>query len=156
MAVVDIIAEQDEYASNKYEIVLWPRKWAEYPGPTFDWSMHKLGQSERASIPSGAGVYSILVQPGIADHPGCSYLMYIGKTTSLRRRFGDHLSPERRERGRPKIFRLLHKYSDYLWFCYIELPPESIVHVEEWFNSAYLPPANDQHPADISKVVGAF
>lgn len=156
MAVVDIIAEQDEYVSNTYQMVLWARKWVEYPGLAFKWSVHKLGETERSNIPVGAGVYSLLVQPGIADHPGCSYLMYIGKANSLRRRFGDYLTSERRAKGRPKVFRLLNKYSEYLWFCYIELPSDCIGEVEEWFINAYHPPANDQYPAEVSKIVGAF
>src|SRR2546426_704434 len=78
------------------------------------------------NIPASPGVYSLLLRPGIADHPACSYLMYVGKTRSLRRRFREYLTREKQETGRPKIFRLLMKYPDHVWFCFTNASNDAI------------------------------
>lgn len=157
MPVADIIREQDDLAAHTWPFVLWPRKWQDCPNSGgLDWHIHKLVQTERPSIPAQPGVYSLLVQPNIAGHPSCSYLMYVGKTGSLRRRFGDYLTRERRMTGRPMILRVLSKYPDNIWFCFTPVPSESLAHIEDALLTAYLPPCNDQYPAEISKVVGAF
>ena len=91
MSVVDIIQEQDEMMAHEHHFILWPRQWKTYVD-THNWKSFRLDKTEKNHIPKRAGVYSLLVQPGIANHPACSYLMYIGKTTSLYRRFMDYLN----------------------------------------------------------------
>lgn len=157
MAVADIIKEQDEMKAHCYEFVLWPCRWQSYRcSNVHNWRLCRLVDLERDRIPDQPGVYTLLIQPGIASHPACSYLMYIGQATSLRRRFGDYLNRERRETGRPKIFRLLNKYSDHVWFCFTLVPPESLTEVEDALTAAYVPPCNDRLPSEISSVRGAF
>ena len=117
MSVVDIIQEQDEMMAHEHHFILWPRQWKTYVD-THNWKSFRLDKTEKNHIPKRAGVYSLLVQPGIANHPACSYLMYIGKTTSLYRRFMDYLNERNRDTGRPKILRVLNKYKDYVCFCY--------------------------------------
>jgi hypothetical protein len=157
MSVHDIISEQDEYKAYCQEFTLWPRKWQEYDDSwNLTWHIHRLNSNERLNIPSKAGIYTLLVQPGVADHPACSYLMYIGKTKSLRRRFGEYLNQEKKETGRPKIFRLLHKYSEHVWFCFSIVAEQELTEIEEALLTAFIPPANDQLPAQINRVTGAF
>ena len=157
MPVVDIIQEQDEFKSNKISFVLWAQKWAEFDDSLkLTWVTHRLAASESLRIPTTPGIYTLLIQPGIAYHPACSYLMYVGQTRSLRRRFGEYLQRERRETGRPKVLRLLNKYSDHVWFCYTSLAEPILTSVEDALLNAYLPPANDRYPAEISRVTEAF
>lgn len=157
MPVIDIIREQDEMKAHSHQFVLWRRKWQQYTCPSqLVWTIYRLRESERANIPDTAGIYTLLVQPGIASHPWCSYLMYVGQTRSLYRRFGEYLRDERRETGRPKIFRLLTMYSDYLWFCFSPVPIQELDSVEDALITAYMPPANDQVPAEVRQVRGAF
>lgn len=157
MAVADIINEQDEMKAHCYEFVLWRRKWHEYPDIcALDWQVYRLADHGRASIPKEPGIYTLLVQPGIAEHPACSYLMYVGQTGSLRRRFGDYLNQEKRETGRPKIFRLLNMYPDNVWFCFSLVPEADLDTVEDALLIAYMPPTNDQLPAEVSQIRRAF
>ena len=157
MAVADIIKEQDDMKAHFWDILLWPRLWQSYPcRRPCNWEICRLRDVERESVPDQPGIYTLLVQPGIADHPACSYLMYVGQTTSLHRRFGDYLNRERRETGRPKVFRLLNKYADHLWFCFSHLPKEFLTEVEDALVVAFVPPCNDQLPAEIRAVRGAF
>ena len=159
MTVNDIIEEQDEYIAHCHEFALWPRKWEEYRDVcTLDWQLHRLANSERPKIPEESGIYTLMVQPGIASHPVCSYLMYVGKTNSLRRRFGEYLNKEKRKTGRPRVFRLLNKYPDHIWFCCSLVSQTDLADVEDTLLIAYIPPTNDSHqlPAEIRKVKGAF
>lgn len=157
MTVTDVIKDQDDLAGHTYEFVLWPRQWRSYVSTrTHSWIFHRLDERERSNIPSASGIYTLLMQPGIANHPQCSNVMYVGKAVSLRNRFGEYLSKERRETGRPKIFRLLNKYDEHLWFCFTLVPKRQLQAVEDALINAYVPPCNDSLPADLRPVRGAF
>lgn len=157
MDVVDLIDAQDELKSHTAAFVLWPRQWQGYHRTLRSgWHIRPLEDAESPAIPTASGVYTILVQPGIASHPACSYLMYVGRTGNLRARFGNYLNRERRTTGRPRVLRLLNRYSDYLWFCYSRVPRNSLRAVEEDLIRAYMPPCNDQYPAELRPAVKAF
>jgi hypothetical protein len=157
VAVKDVIDEQNEYMAHGHKFTLWRRQWEEYVDAcTLDWQLHRLTDQERPGIPEEPGIYTLLIQPGIANHPACSYLMYVGKTISLHRRFGEYLNQEKRETGRPKIFRLLNMYPDHIWFCFSLVPQADLDTVEETLLVAYIPPANDQLPAEVRGPAGAF
>lgn len=157
MAVADIIDEQDELAAHRWTFSLWPKMWSEYGGTkNITWSMVKLNKARRTTIPDRPGIYTLLVQPGIARHPANSCLMYAGKAKSLRSRFGQYLNKERKERGRPLIFRLLTKYDGHIWFCFAQFPAVALKSAEDALILAFLPPANKIYPARISKVMAAF
>lgn len=157
MAVVDVIAEQNEEKIHTIQFVLWPRKWQEFSDVCIlNWQFHRLVDFERRSIPDESGIYTLLVQPGIANHPVCSYVMYVGKTTSLRRRFGEYLNKEKRETGRPKIFWLLNTYPDHTFFCCAPVSETDLKSVEDALTAAYRPPANSRFSAEVRQARRAF
>jgi len=47
-------------------------------------------------------------------------------------------------------------YQDYIYFCYTTVLEEDLTEVEDNLLIAYIPPANDQYPAEIRKITGAF
>ena len=154
--VSDIIKFQNGMREHQHSFTLWPQQWATYPN-SHDWQRAKLDDAERGNVPDTPGIYTLLTLPGTAGHPCCSYLMYVGKANSLRRRFGDYLGKERRESGRPKVFRFLNQYSAHIWFCFTQVEKGDLRDVEDGLLVAYLPPLNDQFPAEFNKVVrGAF
>ncbi len=152
---VDIIQAQNEMRIHQYSFTLWPQRWATY-SEMHEWKLSKLIASERDKIPIGSGIYTLLTIPEIANHPACSYLMYVGQTVSLRRRFGEYLNQEQRESGRPKIFRFLKMYSKQVWFCFTLVDPSLLDATEEGLKNAYIPPLNDRYSGVLGKVVGAF
>ena len=157
MSVVDITDDQDERMKHLWQFTLWPRQWQSYQSePPYQWEMYKLIESERQNIPDSAGVYTIIVQPQVFTHPACMYLMYAGKSRSLRRRFGEYLNERSRRTGRPKLLRVLNKYPDHTWFCFSVVPEARISSVEDALLSAYIPPCNDRFPAPISRIGDAF
>ena len=157
MPVDDIVHAQDELASHRYAFFLHPTYWLKCACDDIaSWQMVKLSQAGKDYVPSEPGIYTLLVQPGIVCHPACSYLMYVGKTTTLKRRFREYLHEAQRETGRPKIMRLITKYPDHTWFCFRIVSAENLERVEDALIAAYLPPANDKFPAEVRPAIGAF
>ncbi|MFQ6041067.1 MAG: hypothetical protein ACE5PV_09440 [Candidatus Poribacteria bacterium] len=69
----------------------------------------------------------------------------------------EYINEKQSETGRPKVVRLLNKYQGYLYFCCSTVPSSiPIESVEEALLKAFLPPCNDQFPAEVSRVIGAF
>ena len=70
--------------------------------------------------------------------------------------FREYLSKERKESGRPKLFRFLNIYPDQVWFCFTSVDAALLDNVENGLKNAYIPPLNDAYSGELSKVVGAF
>jgi excinuclease UvrABC nuclease subunit len=151
---VDIVRETDEMKGCIQHFALWPRQWGTYT-QSHTWENEKLETANATQIPKSPGIYTLIIQPGVAGHP-CSYLMYVGKTRSLRRRFREYLRMERREDGRPKISYFLNKYDQFVYFCYTLVSIEALDVVEEGLMNAYLPPLNEEYEGTISSSVRAF
>jgi len=155
--VHDVIEQQDALIQRQYVFILSTDHWAAYADDTIkDWHLERLQQSRKTKIPVSSGIYTLLVQPDIARHPACSYLMYVGQAVNLRKRFGEYLNKERRASGRPKIFRLLNIYTDHVWFAFTRVSEASLTSVEDALVEAHLPPCNDRLPATITKARNAF
>jgi excinuclease UvrABC nuclease subunit len=155
MTVVDILKEQDNVSSHRLSFILMPKLWQEYR-VSHNWVMHPCNQAQKSLIPDIPGIYTLLVQPGIASHPSCSYLMYVGKATSLKRRFGEYFSERKRATGRPNIIFLFNKFENNLWFCYTTINKDQLSSVENALIDAYMPPLNDQIQAKAKKGIRAF
>lgn len=152
---VDIVAAQDEYKVHMWDICLWPRQWQTCClDLSLSWQSVELSNSQRSEVPQYAGVYSLVVRPGIAGHPACSYLMYLGKAKDLRQRFIDYLTVERHKR--PKVLRLLEKYRGYIQFFYSGVDEKELDDMEEQLINAFVPPCNAKFTGEISTVKGAF
>ena len=155
IGAADFIKETEELKAHVQQFILSPRQWATYTR-SHNWWTRRLLPSNRRRIPYGPGVYTLILQPSIAGHPHCSYLMYVGRTKSLRIRFGKYLRSERGPLGRPKEVYFLNKYDEYVWFCYARHQMRLIKVVEGRLISAYLPPLNDEVEGIIGKARRAF
>jgi hypothetical protein len=106
-------------------------------------------------IPRDAkGVYCFIAQPGIANHPYCSYLLYVGKVENqmFRQRYIQYLRERKQgdEARRPHVSRMLQKWDGFLHFCFARIEDENqITSVEDALLGAYLPPHNRIFPAHI-------
>lgn len=155
----DLIAnDQDDLSKYRYEFFLWRTRWNSYTNPLssdLNWNYIQLLSSERQLIPDVSGIYALVLKPGIANHHFVSYLMYIGQTTSLKRRFGDYLS-ECSNPDRMKVFKMIRLYSNLLWFYYASVPAEQLTPVEDSLLETYIPPINSRFPTTIRHAVAAF
>ncbi len=114
---------------------MWPKQWSSCTH-VLEWRTVALNQGCRSKVPTSAGIYSLVVNPEIAGHPGCSYLMYVGKATDLRRRFGEYLTTERTRR--PKIVRLLEMYTGHIAFYYSRVALDALGPAEEQLINGFI------------------
>jgi hypothetical protein len=157
--IVDAKASLGKYAVERF--ILSPERWntgANLKG--LAWKVVKFDIKNAQSIPDdSSGVYSFVVKPGIAEHPECSVLLYVGKADvqSLQKRFKQYFREKCNKKGRPKIRYMLSAWEDYLWFCYAPIADKGKVHgIEQTLIGAYIPPMNEQYPAEIRSAVKAF
>ncbi len=161
---VDVfISEVREAKSFVERFILWPKRWREYLRDhgdiTFEWQRFRLDLSEAEDVPDKPGVYTILIEPGIAGHPHCSFLVYVGKAEkqTLKTRFKQYLTSEQKPKARPYIIYLMREYADYLVFCCSELPVGvGADKAEQALQEGYIPPYCRALPATIRRVIGAF
>jgi hypothetical protein len=122
--------------------------------------MVPFDKANQVHVPNDkGGVYTFVVKPDIANHPSCSYLLYVGKTQrqTLRKRFLQYFSERDRNKGRPLIQKMLTLWKDHIWFCFAPIDDRGIIHnVEEALIGAYVPPMNNEFPADIRPAMGAW
>lgn len=136
-------------------MILSPSQWKACQLPVdLRWKAVPFMDSYARQIPETCGVYTFLVQPGIANHPQCSYLLYVGKTEEqdFRRRYRQYLREKKvgDESRRPHMTEMLEKWDGFLWFCYASVQCHLIDKVEKALLTAYLPPTNKDFPAKVS------
>jgi len=155
---VDFIEELKEAKSHKHSIVLWPRRWRLYDPPLqLQWKIVPFSKESLKKLPEKPGVYAFLIQPRVADL-SASYPMYIGETERpLRVRCQEYLQEAAKDLGRPKVIALLRMYRDFLYFsCAVVEGNISPSVVEDKLLETFLPPANDEFPATVSRIVKAW
>jgi len=149
---------------KKYHIdrvILSPERWASFATPVqLSWAVVKFDQSQQDHIPDDkGGVYTFVVKPGITDHPECAYLLYVGKAEqqSLRKRFVQYFYERNARKGRPKVQKMLNLWERHLWFCYATIEDTNqISDIEQSLIGAYLPPMNDEFPAEVRRAMKAW
>ncbi|MDG7044843.1 MAG: GIY-YIG nuclease family protein [Nitrososphaerota archaeon] len=151
----DLVDMINQAKVHEQRFVLWPQQWQTYT-KSHQWRIQRLEESKKEQIPDVQGIYSLIIQPNIANHDFCSYLMYIGQSNSLRRRFNEYLTKEKEELGRPKIIDFLKRYNRYIWFCYTTDICGTLTDMEEALLSAFIPPLNSQIKGIVGKVVRAL
>ncbi len=64
-----------------------------------------------------AGVYSFVADAGIANHPACNYLLYIGMTQqqNFRARYKQYLREKNNPKPRIHILRMINNWSGHLF-----------------------------------------
>ena len=148
----------NDAAKHRLAFTLWRRQWASYrPSVPLVWKDHPFDAGTKGSIPGKPGVYAFLVQPGIVTGLTMSYLLYLGKSNDLRRRYGEYLREVSSLRSRPKIQRCLSLYSGYVRFSYAAVPDEANrSRIESDLVTALTPPLNSIFPAEIRRAMVAF
>ena len=106
-----------ERYSQKF--VMSPVQWAAINLPVeLDWTRAPFNEDSIDLIPiDKIGVYSFVIEPNIANHPSCAYLMYIGQTTdqNFRVRYQQYLGHQREERSNRLLVQFMVKsWPDHL------------------------------------------
>jgi hypothetical protein len=151
-ALIDLITQ---LAPSRWDIYLHVPAWTSYSGTAItNWTSVQLKDLSRASVPTGSGIYVLVLKPAISAKDA-SYLMYIGQASNLRQRFSQYLTTERRGR-RAKIVRLLNMYPDHLWFHHTPVAAVDLDSVEDTLIGAFLPPCNSEIEGQFGPARRAF
>lgn len=127
------------------------------PYDTYKWNRIDFKEANRNILKDVEGLYFFIISPSIASASFVNYLLYIGETDSLRRRFGEYLD----KKGDPKspqyqMFALIDDYPDHLQFYYVEAPGLKVKprkQREAELLTAFLPPVNNKYPQSVEKLV---
>ncbi|HZH31871.1 MAG TPA: hypothetical protein VEY11_13990 [Pyrinomonadaceae bacterium] len=157
--VKDTLAELREY--NISRLVLSPNRWkACNLKISLKWRVVKFDKTHKSKIPlDKQGVYTFVVKPGIANHPECSYLLYVGKTErqGLRTRFLQYFGETKKPTGRPYIKEMIRLWNKHLWFCYATIDDvKKIGDIENKLIEAYVPPMNEDFQGVVGKAMKAW
>jgi hypothetical protein len=143
-----------------WRMVLSPFQWQSCNLPvSLVWHAVRFDRANLNRVPDNAkGVYTFIVKPGIANHPSCAYLMYVGKAEkqALRDRFSQYLAEKDKGENsrRPHVTEMLLKWEGFLWFYYAEISDTTrIRRVEDDLLTAYLPPSNRTFPSKVRRAV---
>jgi hypothetical protein len=145
--------ELGNYRVNR--MVLSPKHWKKFSSPTkLAWKGTKFKTSNAKKVPDvKGGVYSFVVQPDIAEHPSCAYLMYVGMTKkqTLRARFNQYFRHQTDTSRRTNISKMLRLWDKHLWFYFASIADlTKIEATEQALLNAYLPPVNDQYKGTVA------
>lgn len=161
MAFDLVDSEQETPDFQKYRItrfILHPNQWSAYPNRIkLAWEVVKFNSENANLLPTDKkGVYSFILQPGIADHPLLAYPLYIGMTKkqSFQVRYRQYLHEPQHRKPRPLIKEMLTHWSEHLYFVYAPIEDENIIkNVEDDLLIALIPPFNSRFPAEIQSFV---
>jgi hypothetical protein len=146
-------------------MILYPKLWADFVLPTgvsLNWHTMKFGAPHSENtFDNYGGVYTFVVQPGIAKHPCNSSLLYVGKTKRpFRVRYQEYLrdlNKDSQQTRRPHVTVMMQKWEKYLWYCYARVDGDALIKsTEKALISAYLPPTNKDLPGVLQKAVNVI
>lgn len=141
-------------------MILSPGQWCACNLPlSLQWETIRFAKENVGKVPEDRkGVYTFVIQPGIANHPAISYLLYVGKVEKqgFRNRFrqylGERIAGEKARRVH--VTEMLDKWEGYRWFCFAAVDDEGQIEaVEDALLAAYLPPVNKDFPGTISRSI---
>lgn len=113
-----------------------------------NWSVPQLfTAANKAHVPKLPGIYLFFVKPNPQIYPEQSYIMYVGYSMNLFKRYGDYLTTYKNS-DEPNYFErrlMLNAWEDCLFYTYIELQNMSeadIQNIEEKIIDSIVPPIN--------------
>jgi hypothetical protein len=144
-----LLAEIKAKKAGHYIFKLYPQLWsspavaAYYTGRT--WTAVPF-VSPRPSLPDEPGIYMFVVGPycgGLKDH---SYIFYVGKATSIRKRYSNYLLEKDGKGSNPReeIVFFLNEFEGYVQFHYTLVPKEDLDAAEGLLKDNLTPVANTQ------------
>ncbi len=142
------------------KFILAPPYWMGLPKKPYNsykWQRMKFSVINKKAPKTVGGLYFFILTPNIANASFINYLLYIGETDNLQRRFGEYLD----KIGDPKstqyqMFTLIDDYPDHLEFYYVEIPrlsEKTRKSKEAELLTAFLPPVNNKYPQSVEKMV---
>lgn len=158
------VAAVERMQAEKRSFFLSPDRWrSSRVKRSLSWTEVKFLEKNKNEIPEVAGIYCFVVKHVNNHFPPHGYVMYIGitghkSTRGLRNRFSDYIR-EKNKNKRPKLHFMLNKFSDDLYFYYVELKDhkDELEQLEIDLNDAIIPPfGQNDFSAEIRQLRGAL
>ncbi|MCW5841687.1 MAG: hypothetical protein KIT77_10630 [Caldilinea sp.] len=142
-------------------LVLSPTLWAQYANPILlDWRKIKFNQEDLDKVPDDAyGIYTFIVEPGVANHPHCSYLLYLGKAEdqSLRARIRQYFYEINNPKGRGPVQDMIVKWHTHLFVCFACVENTALIDgLENSLLQAFVPPVNQTYKGEFGQAYRAW
>ncbi len=139
-----------------YEVrmMLHTPAWIAYTATTpLVWSSTPF--SNLSVIPDETGVYSFVAHAGVADHPACNYLLYVGK--AQKQTLKTRVSQYRRVNNRNSITLMLENWRDKLHVYFAPVANRALItDIENELLKALIPPFNTALPGNLGAVKNLF
>ena len=153
---VDIIINQ--LSSGSLNLVLAPELWAKCKLPVqLTWSPILFDDANQAGLlPDTGGIYSFILKPNLMGLPETSYLLYIGKTKEISRRYRDYqfYKSDSGYKKRPHINSMLNKWPAQIWFFFAKLDGQKVRNdVEDILLNCCVPPFNIEFKGRVNTAV---
>lgn len=148
----DLVFDTDRYKASLHQFYLDLKAWRQfeftYP---LTWTKLRFDPSNRRQIPKERGIYAFTVALTPSSLPEHGYILYMGITGddsggTLNSRYAQYLGDLRRQDGRPKVYYMLERWKDDLFFNFVPVPDRrmSLRKIENAFLSAIRPPVNER------------
>jgi hypothetical protein len=133
-AAEKLIRERVADAGYRYSVLLLQSQWESFTKndllPQTNWEEAFFNSQNRKRIPTTAGIYAFAARPKVAAHNDHVYMMYVGKTKNLRKRFGQYLQEKKNPRRSREITFFLNEYESCLWFTYKQVAEQYHAEIE--------------------------
>ena len=119
--------------------------WTKLDGLTthLQWRCVPTDRRVARSLPAAPGVYFFHGGPPGLSFARLRYVLYVGETTNLRRRFAHWLDPIRRPAANGLLDQYIRCYYPAIRYCYAQVPDERIRRrAENLLFRAFHPPCN--------------
>lgn len=152
---------EDLQKYNVSSMVLSPTRWASYVDPTpLTWQKVKFTREHMDLVPDNQfGIYTFIVDAGVAGHPHCSYLLYLGKAEkqSLRKRINQYFYEPDNPKGRGAVQDMILDWHLHLYVCFA--PVTDISRIDDLENAlleALVPPMNQTYKGSFGEAYRAW
>jgi hypothetical protein len=144
-----LLAEFRAKKDGEYQFKLYPQLWKSTDVANYyngrQWTIVPFSAPPPA-LPDVPGIYMFVVGPycgGLKDH---SYIFYVGKAKSIRKRYDNYID-EKAGRGhnpRGPIMLLLNDFDGFLYFHFTEVPEADLERAENLLKDNLTPVSNTQ------------
>lgn len=148
----DLVSDTDRYKASLYKFYLDLKAWRQFQSAfPLSWTRLRFDAVNRRQIPKERGIYAFTVALEPSSLPDHGYILYMGITGddsggTLNSRYSQYLGDLRRLDGRPKVYYMLERWKDDLFFSFVPIPDRrmSLKKLETAFLTAIKPPVNER------------
>jgi len=146
----DLIDRRDRYIAGLHGFFLDIRSWRNFVSATpLQWQRIKFWPSAKDNVPEQRGLYVFTVEAEGLQLPTHGYILYVGiagntSAANLRKRYAQYVRNLVNEDGRPRVFLMLSKWRDDLFFNFVPITDVAVdlAEIERSFLNAVRPPVN--------------